>query len=56
MLMPKQDATKQVLDSLIQDGVATSNLKPAFFEKKVEMQQSFSRSAFNQLVKTGSFE
>ncbi|MBR2078479.1 MAG: YwpF-like family protein [Exiguobacterium sp.] len=56
LLIPKQDATKQVLDSLIQEGVAASNLKPAFFEKKVEMQQSFSRSAFNQLVKTGSFE
>lgn len=56
MLLPKQDSTKQVLDSLISEGVADANLKPSFFEKQVEQQQSFSRSAFNQLVKTGSFE
>ena len=56
MIIPKQDATKQVLDSLVGEGVAKANLKPAFFEKKVELQQSFSRSAFNQLVKTGSYE
>jgi hypothetical protein len=56
MLMPKQDPTKQVLDSLISEGVANAELKPSFFEKQVEQQQSFSRSAFTQLVKTGSFE
>ncbi|EPE60823.1 hypothetical protein L479_02805 [Exiguobacterium sp. S17] len=56
MLLPKQDPTKQVLDSLISEGVADADLKPSFFEKQVEQQQSFSRSAFTQLVKTGSFE
>lgn len=56
MLMPKQDPTKQVLDSLISEGVANAELKPSFFEKQVEQQQSFSRFAFTQLVKTGSFE
>ena len=56
MLIPKHDVTKQVLNSLIGDDVAKANLTPAFFEKKVELEQSFSRSAFNQLVKTGSFE
>lgn len=56
MLLPKQDPTKQVLDSLIAEGVANAELKPSFFEKQVEQQQSFSRFAFTQLVKTGSFE
>ncbi len=56
MLLPKHDPTKQVLDSLIADGVTGSELKPSFFEKQVEHQQTFSRSAFTQLVKTGSFE
>ena len=56
MLLPKQDATKQVLDSLVAEGVASASLKPTFFEKQLELQQSFSRSAFNQLVKTGSID
>lgn len=56
MLMPKQNTTKQVLDSLIAEGVAKAELRPFFFERELEKQQSFSRTAFTKLVKTGSFE